>query len=124
MADIDQYFKETVKQGASDLHMVVGKPPMLRVRGDLLPTSFPTITSKSNREIIYEILNQEQRERVESNMDLDFSYELTGVGRFRGNIFYQHRGMGAVFRLIPAGMVTLDQLRMPPILKKIGDARS
>src|SRR5438876_12009783 len=124
MAVIDQYFQETVKQGASDLHMVIGRPPMLRVRGDLLPTSFPLITQKSNREIIYEILDQDQRNRVEKNLDLDFSYELQGVGRFRGNIFYQHRGICAVFRLIPAGMVTLDQLRMPAILKKIGDSRS
>jgi twitching motility protein PilT len=124
MAVIDQYFKETVKQAASDLHLVVGRPPLLRVRGDLTNTTFPVITSKSNREIIYEILTEEQRERVEANMDLDFSYELQAVGRFRGNVFFQHRGIGAVFRLIPAGMVTLDQLRMPPILKKIADSRS
>ncbi|MEW6731661.1 MAG: type IV pilus twitching motility protein PilT [Acidobacteriota bacterium] len=124
MAAIDIYFKETVRQGASDLHMVIGRPPLLRVRGDLLPTPFPAITPKSNREMLYEILDQEQRAQVESNLDLDFAYELANVGRFRGNIFYQHRGMGAVFRLIPAGMVTLEQLRMPPVLRKIADVRS
>lgn len=124
MAVIDQYFRETLRQGASDLHMVIGRPPMLRVRGDLQPTPFPVVTPKSNREMLYEIISQEDREKVEAHLDFDFAYELKGVARFRGNIFYQHRGIGAVFRLIPEGMVTLEQLRMPPVLKKIADCRS
>src|SRR5947208_798080 len=121
MAVMDQYFRETLRQGASDLHMVIGRPPMLRVRGDMVPTTFPIITQKSNREMLFELVDQDQRERIESHLDLDFAYELKGVARFRGNMFYQHRGLGAVFRLIPESIISLEQLRMPPVLKKIGD---
>src|ERR1051326_1421234 len=124
MAVIDQYFRETLRQGASDLHMVIGRPPMLRIRGDLMPTGHPVITPKSNREMLYEIIDQEQRDKVESGLDFDFAYELRGVARFRGNIFFQHRGMGAVFRLIPETVISLEQLRMPPVLKKVADMRS
>jgi twitching motility protein PilT len=124
MAAIDQYFRETLRQGASDLHMVIGRPPMLRVRGDMAPTSFPVITSKANREMLYEILDQEQREHIDKNLDLDFAYELKGVARFRGNIFFQHRGMGAVFRLIPETVISLEQLRMPPVIKTLAECRS
>lgn len=124
MASIDQYFRETFRQGASDLHMVVGRPPMMRIRGELLASQFPVLTAKSNREILLEILNKDQRDKVEANLDFDFAYELKGVARFRGNIFFQHRGMGAVFRLIPENVLTLEQLRMPPVLKKIAETRS
>jgi twitching motility protein PilT len=124
MAVIDQYFRETLRQGASDLHMVIGRPPLLRVRGELVPSGFPVVTQKSNREMLFEIIDAEQRERIEQTLDLDFAYELRGVARFRGNIFYQHRGLGAVFRLIPENIVTLEQLRMPPVLKKVADVRS
>jgi len=124
MAQIDHLFRETLRQGASDLHMVIGRPPMLRVRGDLVPTSFPVLTAKHSRDLIYEILNPEQRDRIENHLDLDFAYELESVARFRANIFFQHRGMGAVFRLIPEKVLTLEQLNMPAVLKKIADMRS
>jgi twitching motility protein PilT len=124
MPQIDHLFRETLKQGASDLHMVIGRPPMLRVRGELTPTAFPVLSAKHSKDLIYEILNQEQKDRIENNLDLDFAYELTGVARFRANIFFQHRGMGAVFRLIPEKVLTLEQLNMPPVLKKISDMRA
>ncbi|MCS6884407.1 MAG: type IV pilus twitching motility protein PilT [Acidobacteriota bacterium] len=124
MAAIDDFFRETKRVGASDLHMVVGRPPMLRLNGDLVPTKFPVLTQKSNREYVYEILTPAQREHLEKNLDLDFAYELAGVGRFRGNIFFQHRGLGAVFRLIPSKVSSLEQLRMPPLVKKLADSRS
>lgn len=124
MPQIDQLFQETMRQNASDLHMVIGRPPMLRVRGELIPTGFPILSAKHSRELIYEILSQEQRERIENHLDLDFAYELRGVARFRANIFFQHRGMGAVFRLIPEKVITLEQLNMPPVLKKIADMRA
>lgn len=124
MAMIDQFFHETLKVGASDLHMVVGRPPMLRVRGDMVATQHPVVTAKANREMLYEILDEEQRQKVEDNLDFDFAYQLAGVGRFRGNIFFQHRGVGAVFRLIPEKVMTVEQLGLPPILKKLSDMRS
>jgi twitching motility protein PilT len=77
-----------------------------------------------NRELIYEILTEEQRLMAEKNWDLDFAYELSGKARFRGNIFFQHRGIGAVFRLIPSNIIRLENLHLPPVLKKIADSRS
>lgn len=124
MAAIDEFFRETKRQGASDLHMVIGRPPMIRLHGDLIPTSFPPLSQKSNREYLYEILTPEQREHIEKKLDLDFAYELPGVGRFRGNIFFQHRGLGAVFRLIPTEIATLEQLRMPPLVRRLAESRS
>lgn len=119
MAQIDAFFREMKKHGASDLHMVVGYPPLLRLRGDLVPLKAPVLTAESNREILFEILDSAQQEAIEKNKDLDKAYELEGVGRFRCNFLYQHRGIAAVFRIIPTDILTLDQLGMPDVVKKI-----
>ncbi len=121
MAAIDQYFTEMQKAGASDLHMVVGFPPMIRLKGELAALDHPPLTAESNRDILFEILRDDQREAVEKNLDFDMAYELEGVGRFRCNFFYQFRGIGAVFRIIPTEIVTLEQLNLPEILKKIAE---
>lgn len=121
MAAIDQYFTEMQKAGASDLHMVVGFPPMIRLKGELAALDHPPLTAESNRNILFEILRHEQREAVEKNLDFDMAYELEGVGRFRCNFFYQFRGIGAVFRIIPTEILTLEQLNMPEVLKKIAE---
>lgn len=119
MARIDDYFREMKDRGASDLHMVIGFPPMLRLRGELTPTEHPVLTAESNRDLLYEILNEEQRSTLEGNRDFDMAYELEDVARFRCNFLYQQRGIGAVFRLIPTDILTLEQLQMPPVLKSI-----
>ena len=119
MARIDEYFIEMKERGASDLHMVIGFPPMLRLRGELTPTSHPVLTPESNRDLLFEMLNENQQATLESHRDFDMAYELAGVARFRCNFLYQHRGVGAVFRLIPTDILTLEQLQMPPVLKII-----
>jgi twitching motility protein PilT len=119
MARIDEYFIEMKERGASDLHMVIGFPPMLRLRGELTPTSHPVLTPESNRDLLFEMLNENQQATLESHRDFDMAYELEGVARFRCNFLYQHRGVGAVFRLIPTEILTLEQLQMPPVLKII-----
>jgi len=119
MARIDAYFREMKDSGASDLHMVIGFPPMLRLRGELTPTDHPVLTPESNRELLFEMLNDNQQATLESHRDFDMAYELEGVARFRCNFLYQHRGVGAVFRLIPTDILTLEQLQMPPVLKTI-----
>ncbi len=119
MAKIDTYFTEMQQKGASDLHMVVGFPPLLRLRGELVPLDHPMLTSESNKEILYEILGPVQRAQLEKNLDFDMAYELEGVGRFRCNILFQHRGIGAVFRIIPTEILTLEKLNMPETLKTI-----
>ena len=121
MAVIDTYFREMKERGASDLHMVVGFPPLLRLRGDLVPLDHPVLTSESNQEILFEILSPTQRETLQKNRDFDKAYELDGVGRFRCNFLYQHRGVGAVFRIIPTKILTLEQLNMPEAVRSIAN---
>ena len=119
MAKIDTYFREMKDRGASDLHMIIGFPPMLRLRGELTPTEHPVLTAESNRDFLFEMLTEDQQSTLESHRDFDMAYELEGVARFRCNFLYQHRGVGAVFRLIPTDILTLEQLQMPPVLKTI-----
>ena len=119
MAQIDSFFEQMNERGASDLHMVVGFPPLIRLRGELMPLEAPILTAESNKQILYEILSKEQQGDLEKNLDLDKAYELAGVGRFRCNFLYQHRGIGAVFRIIPTKILTLEQLGMPEAVKRL-----
>jgi twitching motility protein PilT len=121
MAQIDSYFQQMKDRGASDLHMVIGFPPMLRLRGELVPLDEPVLTPESNKRILFEILEPEQQAIIDKNRDFDKAYALEGVGRFRCNFLYQHRGIGAVFRIIPTKILTLDQLGMPDVVKGLAD---
>ncbi|MEI6125998.1 MAG: type IV pilus twitching motility protein PilT [Pseudomonadota bacterium] len=121
MATIDTLFKEMKDRGASDLHMVIGYPPLLRLRGELVPTDHAVITPDSNREILFEILTPEQQVYLEKNRDFDMAYELGAEARFRCNFLYQHRGIGAVFRIIPTKILTVEQLGLPEIVKTIAN---
>ena len=123
MAVIDTYFKEMKEREASDLHMVIGFPPLLRLRGDLVPTEHPVLTPESNREILFEILPPKRQAYVEKNRDFDMAYELENTGRFRCNFFYQQRGISAVFRIIPTKILTLEELNMPEAIKTIAEFR-
>jgi len=121
MAKIDSFFKEMKERGASDLHLVVGFPPLLRLRGELVPLDCPVLTPESNWEIIFEILDPSQQEYVEKERDFDMAYALEGVGRFRCNILFQHRGIGAVFRLIPTKILTIEQLNLPETVRAVAE---
>jgi twitching motility protein PilT len=121
MAKIDELFREVMEKGASDLHMVIGFPPMLRISGELVQTDRPVLTPESNKEILLEILNSEQQEVFEENRDFDMAYELKGLARFRCNFLYQHRGVGAVFRIIPSEILTMEQLNLPEAVKTIAE---
>jgi twitching motility protein PilT len=121
MPAIDAYFKEMKDRGASDLHMVVGHPPLLRLRGELVPVDQPVLTAESNQNLLFELLSPPQQEFVRKKRDLDMAYELEGVGRFRCNFLYQMRGVGAVFRIIPTKILTLEQLNLPKAVKNIAN---
>jgi twitching motility protein PilT len=121
MAKIDELFREVMEKGASDLHMVIGFPPMLRISGELVHTDRPVLTPESNKEILFEILNSEQQEVFEENRDFDMAYELKALARFRCNFLYQHRGVGAVFRIIPSEILTMEQLNLPEAVKTIAE---
>ena len=121
MARLDSLFHEMQDRGASDLHIVVGRPPMLRTRGDLVETEHERLTASKAEELIVEILTPAQKEQVERHLDLDFAYELPGLARFRANVMHQHRGLGAVFRIIPTDIMTLEELGMPPSVRKLAE---
>ncbi|MGR0481799.1 MAG: type IV pilus twitching motility protein PilT [Candidatus Electronema sp. V4] len=121
MAQIDSYFKQMKERGASDLHMVVGFPPLLRLRGELVPLDEPVLTAENNERILFEILDPDQQAIIKKNRDFDKAYALEGVGRFRCNFLYQHRGIGAVFRIIPTKILTVDQLGLPESVRSIAE---
>jgi twitching motility protein PilT len=114
-----------ITQGASDLHLVVGSPPLLRLRGELVPLEgHPALTAEASQAMILEILSPDQKQTILEHLDLDLAYELAdGSARFRVNVLWQHRGMGAVLRIIPAKILTLEQLGLPPVVKKIAEIR-
>jgi twitching motility protein PilT len=121
MARIDAFLKLGLAQGCSDVHLAVGVPPMLRMNGDLRPIKFRELTDTELETYLLEILTNKQQDRLNEGHDLDFSYVGDESGRFRVNVFRKATGMGAVFRFIPGDVPTLDQLRVPPILKKFCD---
>ncbi len=113
---IDDLLRLIVEKSGSDLHLTVGSPPMLRLQGKLWPTDIPSLTAKETRRLIYQFLNNDHRERLERDLELDISYELEGVARYRCNIFFTRLGMGGVFRVIPTRIKTLAELKLPAIL--------
>ncbi len=117
--DITELLVQTKEQGASDLHLTVGSHPTLRLNGKLTRLDMPLLTREDIHTMLYDILTDEQKARFEATHDLDFSLELSGVGRFRVNAFLQRLGEGFVLRLIPSKIKTLDDLAMPPILKDL-----
>lgn len=119
LMDISELLKFGVKNKASDLHLSAGLPPMIRVDGDIKKINMPALDHKNVHELIYDIMNDRQRKEYEENLETDFSYELPTVGRFRVNAFNHNRGAGAVLRMIPAEVLTLEQLVAPPIFKEI-----
>jgi twitching motility protein PilT len=117
MAQIDQFLRLLVQQGGSDLHLSCGNPPIIRVHGHLQRIKFRELTPADLKTLILEILTTEQRERFEATRDVDFAYEIPEVARFRGNVFVQHRGMGGVFRVIPARVPSADELKLPQAIR-------
>jgi twitching motility protein PilT len=116
---MDELLKLTVERGASDLHLAVGLPPMLRIDGKLTPTEFPRLTAEDTKRLIYGILNDKQKEKLEKQWDLDCSHGVKGYGRFRVNIFKQRGAYGAAFRHIPHTIQSREELNLPPILDEI-----
>jgi twitching motility protein PilT len=119
MATIDELFKKMVERKASDMHLTIGNPPLIRVRGDLVPLDDWIITEQVLHVLIYETMAPEQWELCWQRHDYDFAYEVPGMARFRANVFFNQQGIAAVFRTIPAKILTLDDLGMPPILKDL-----
>jgi pilus retraction ATPase PilT len=119
--DIAELLAFTVKNKASDLHLSAGLPPMIRVDGDVRRINLPPLEHKELHDMIYDIMNDYQRKEYEENYEIDFSFEIPGMARFRVNAFNQNRGCGGVFRTIPTEILTFEDLNCPAIFKDIID---
>ncbi len=119
--DITELLAFSAKQGASDLHLSAGLPPMIRVDGDVRRINLPPMDHKQVHALIYDIMNDKQRKDYEEFLETDFSFEVPGVARFRVNAFNQNRGAGAVFRTIPSKVLTMEELGMGEVFRKITD---
>ncbi len=117
--DITELLAFSAKQGASDLHLSAGLPPMIRVDGDVRRINLPPLEHQEVHSLIYEIMNDKQRKDFEEFLETDFSFEVPGVARFRVNAFNQNRGAGAVFRTIPSKVLTMEDLDMGQVFKDI-----
>jgi twitching motility protein PilT len=117
--DIAQLLAFSVKNGASDLHLSAGLPPMIRVDGDVRRINVPAMEHKDVHDMVYDIMSDKQRKDFEEFLETDFSFEIPGLARFRVNAFNQNRGAGAVFRTIPSKILTLEDLNAPKIFQEI-----
>jgi twitching motility protein PilT len=113
MAKIDALFKMLKEQGASDLHLSAGNPPIFRLHGEMVRLNFKALSHEELKVILFEILSEQQRAQFEQTMDLDFAYAVPDLARFRGNYMMQHRGIAAVFRIIPSKILSADELKLP-----------
>ena len=117
--DFADILSTVVDRNASDLHITPGVPPMLRIRGSLTPIDgLPRLTPTDTREIVYSVLNNSQRQRLETDHQLDFSYAVPGKGRFRVNAYNQRGSVAAAFRLIPSTTVPIEELGLPPVIRE------
>ncbi len=119
--DIAQLLAFGVKQGASDLHLSAGLPPMIRVDGDIRRINVPEMDHKQVHDMIYDIMSDKQRKDFEEFLETDFSFEIPGLARFRVNAFNHNRGAGGVFRTIPSKILSLEDLSAPKIFQEISE---
>jgi twitching motility protein PilT len=119
--DIAQLLAFGVKQGASDLHLSAGLPPMIRVDGDIRRINVPEMDHTQVHDMIYDIMSDKQRKDYEEFFETDFSFEIPGLARFRVNAFNHNRGAGGVFRTIPSKILSLEDLQAPKIFKDISE---
>jgi twitching motility protein PilT len=118
--DFADLLLEVIERNASDLHLTAGAHPTVRVRGQLQPLEdYPVLTPEATREIVYSILNNAQRQRLETEWQLDFAYAIPGRARFRVNAYYQRAAIGAAFRLIPFSIKTVDELGLPAVMHEL-----
>lgn len=116
---IQQLFKVMVESGASDLHLTVGTAPGMRISGDIVRVKVGALTPDDTKRLIYQILTEKQKAELEKNLELDFSFGVKGLARFRANVFYSKNAVAAVFRQIPSLIPDFDALGLPRVLLDI-----
>lgn len=121
---IDKLFETLKNQGGSDLHLLSGFPPKIRVHGELHAIGKDSLSEAEVKEYLYEIVDKAQRERIDNHLDLDFAYDCAFVARFRANYFWQHFGIGAIFRIIPTKILSFADLKLGENIAKFTTFRS
>jgi len=119
MASVHQLLKTMVEQGASDLHITTGTPPQLRIDGQMVPLQLPPMNPTETKQLCYSILTDAQKRKFEEENELDLSFGVKGLARFRGNIYMQRGALAGAFRLIPYKFLTFEELGLPPVVKNI-----
>ncbi len=114
--DLVDILVQVLEMGASDLHLTVGRPPVARVHGRLVELEYPPLKGVETRDLIYSVLTQDQRQRLETDWEIDFSYSVPARARFRVNAYFQRNSLGAAFRLVPLNVMTIDQLNLPRVV--------
>jgi twitching motility protein PilT len=121
MANLHQMLKELVERGGSDLHITTNSPPQLRIDGKLTPMNEPPLTAIETKQLCYSVLTEAQKHKFEEENDLDLSFGVKGLSRFRGNVFIQRGAVAGVFRVIPYKILTFDELGLPPVVKDLSE---
>src|ERR1700693_2774392 len=119
MPRIDSFLRLVAEQGASDLHFHAGNVPIIRYEGELMPLTFRVLSEVETSRFLLELLGEEQRAEFEKSQEADLVYSIENVERFRGNIFVQSSGLCAVCRVIPNEVPTLEQLNLPPAVRRL-----
>lgn len=118
---INEILTQAVNSKASDIHLTVGMPPVIRIFGELYPLNYPSLTPVDVENLVLPILAPNHKEKLEEELELDFSYSIRGVSRFRGNIMRQRGSLAAVFRVIAMSIPNFDQLGLPPVVKELSN---
>src|SRR3989442_15422822 len=118
---LSDLLKKMLDMAGSDLHITTNSPPQVRVHGHLQPLDMPPLTPSETKQLAYSVLTDAQKHRFEENLELDFSFGLKGLARFRGNLFNQRGATGAVFRVIPFEIKSFNQLGLPAVVSKLCD---
>ncbi|MGP1561967.1 MAG: type IV pilus twitching motility protein PilT [Helicobacteraceae bacterium] len=118
---LEQLLKTVVANNASDLHLIVGTEPQIRINGVLKPLDMAKLSSQEVQSFCYSIMTELQKKELEENKELDFAINVKGVGRFRGNVYFERSNLSAAFRVIPTKVPTLDELNQPLVIKELAD---
>jgi twitching motility protein PilT len=122
--NLHQLLRAVVEKGASDLHITTGTPPQLRIDGQLLPLKTPPLTPIDTKNLCYSVLSEEQKITFERKNELDLSFGVKGLARFRGNLFVQRGAVAGVFRQIPFKILAFDELGLPPVIAQLASLPS
>ena len=116
---LSDYLLDAVSMGASDLHITADLPPMVRISGKVQPLDYPPLTSNATRDLIYDLLSTDQRQRLENEWELDFSYAVPNSARFRVNVYFQRGALGAAFRTVPSEIMSIAKLGLPDAVEDL-----